>query len=327
MIPDFRPAPWLRAPLLQTALASFRLRRRRIRRHPVVTSAERQVLDCGDGVRLVAWISAPPSDCRGRVVLLHGWEGCHDSVYLMSAARALFDAGWQVTRLNLRDHGYTHDLNPEMFHSGRLDEVCGALKAIAAMVGGDLRVVGFSLGGNFALRLGEARTEKDLPVSQCIAVCPAIAPRATLEALDHCPKPIRRYFERKWRRSLHAKQAAWPDHYDFSELRQLSGFVTITERFSHEHTPYPGLDDYLASHDISRNADLGTVTPTTVITAKDDPVVPWSAFEHIRRSPSIRLIATEHGGHCGFIENLRMDSWIDHCLTVCLADEGIQPSN
>lgn len=319
---NFRPAPWLRAPLLQTALASFRLRRRRIRRHPVVTSAQRHELDCGDGVRLVAWISEAPADCQGRVVLLHGWEGCHESVYLMSAARALHDAGWHVTRLNLRDHGYTHALNAEMFHSGRLDEVCGALHAIAEHIGGDLRLIGFSLGGNFVLRLGEARAAEALPITRCIAVCPAIAPRATLDALDRCPRPIRRYFERKWRRSLHAKQAAWPDHYDFAELRRQSGFVRITERFTEDHTPYPGLDDYLATHDLSQREDLGAITPTTIITAKDDPVVPWSAFEHIRRSPHIQLVATEHGGHCGFIENLRMDSWIDRCVITCLAAEG-----
>lgn len=62
------------------------------------------------------------------------------------------------------------------------------------------------------------------------------------------------------------------------------------------------------------------MTPTTVVTAKDDPVVPWSAFVPIRHSPHIRLIATEHGGHCGFIENLRMDSWIDRCIAACLAE-------
>ena len=36
------------------------------------------------------------------------------------------DQGFDVFRLNLRDHGTSHHLNPELFHSNRISEVVGA---------------------------------------------------------------------------------------------------------------------------------------------------------------------------------------------------------
>ena len=38
-----------------------------------------------------------------------------------------FDADYDVARLNLRDHGDSHHLNDEIFHSCRIAEVVGAV--------------------------------------------------------------------------------------------------------------------------------------------------------------------------------------------------------
>jgi predicted alpha/beta-fold hydrolase len=43
--------------------------------------------------------------------------------------------------------------------------------------------------------------------------------------------------------------------------------------------------------------------PTLILTAQDDPFVPFSTFGHaaIRGNPNIRIVAPRHGGHCGFV--------------------------
>ncbi|HEY4979297.1 MAG TPA: alpha/beta fold hydrolase, partial [Candidatus Acidoferrum sp.] len=43
--------------------------------------------------------------------------------------------------------------------------------------------------------------------------------------------------------------------------------------------------------------------PLLLMTAKDDPFVPYEAFvrANVEQSPSVRFVAPEHGGHCGFI--------------------------
>jgi hypothetical protein len=45
--------------------------------------------------------------------------------------------------------------------------------------------------------------------------------------------------------------------------------------------------------------------PTLLITAKDDPFVPYSSIlaSGAAQNPAIKLIAPCHGGHCAFISN------------------------
>ena len=72
-------------------------------------------------------------------------------------------------RLNFRDHGDTHHLNRDLFHSCRIDEVVGAVRAVRRAFATDpVAVAGFSLGGNFALRValhGPAGTNFDIGLS------------------------------------------------------------------------------------------------------------------------------------------------------------------
>ena len=49
--------------------------------------------------------------------------------------------------------------------------------------------------------------------------------------------------------------------------------------------------------------------PTLILTAKDDPIIPFSLFADaaIAGNPRIGLEAPEHGGHCSFIS--RWSGW------------------
>jgi predicted alpha/beta-fold hydrolase len=135
---SFRPNRWLRGPHFQTILSSLPPRRARVERRsiPVRASSAELLLDCGGGVVLQAFHASPAK--RGRepgrhlAVFLHGWEGSADSTYVLSSAQTLFEQGYEVVRLNLRDHGATHHLNRDLFHSCRLPEVVGAVRSLAA---------------------------------------------------------------------------------------------------------------------------------------------------------------------------------------------------
>jgi predicted alpha/beta-fold hydrolase len=47
--------------------------------------------------------------------------------------------------------------------------------------------------------------------------------------------------------------------------------------------------------------------PTLIITAQDDPFIPYSMFTVplIQGHPTIRVVAPRHGGHCGFFQGGR----------------------
>jgi predicted alpha/beta-fold hydrolase len=96
----------------------------------------------------------------------------------MTAAR-LLESGFEVVRLNFRDHGDTHHLNEEIFHSNRLDEVVNAAVDVAHRFPHRRFVAaGYSLGGNFVLRLALRAPEAGLPLARVAAVCPVLDPSA-----------------------------------------------------------------------------------------------------------------------------------------------------
>ena len=154
---DYRPPRWLRNAHVQSVLGSSPLRRRYGERSLAEVGAvsTEHLIDAGEGVRLHGLHSVMPDrDSRGLVLLLHGWEGSVDSSYMRLTAVQLLRAGFEVFRLNFRDHGNTHHLNEGLFHSNRIDEVVHAAREVSRRFPNrPMAVAGYSLGGNFALRL------------------------------------------------------------------------------------------------------------------------------------------------------------------------------
>ena len=320
----FSPAFGLRHASLQSTLASKRPVQRQWRKRGLDLNAKStaHVLDCGDGVRLTGrHAPAPQAPSRGLVLLIHGWEGCHDSSYLYSMAARLHTEGYATFRLNLRDHGGTHELNEEMFHSARMDEVFGALLAIRALdPAGPLYVIGFSLGGNFALRVGLQGPARGFDPRLSIGISPSINPGATLEGIDGGPALFRWYFLDKWQRTLEAKRRAWP-RYDFAAYRQLKSFVDVTRRFVADFTEYGSYEDYLAQYTLTPSLLTGSPSPLAIITSRDDSVIPVRDFEGLSaRGSIVACDITDRGGHCGFIRNWRFDSWAEDRVVALLRD-------
>ena len=199
---DFLPAGLLRGPHVQTVLASAGPRALLLaRRYRALVEKARDVLvDAGEGVRLHAWHTPArgAGPARGTAVLIHGWEGHGNAPYVLSAAGRLHDAGYEIFRLHLRDHGPSHHLNAGLFHANRIREVVAAVREIGRRRRGDaLLLAGFSMGGNFALRVGARATEAGIDLRGVVAVCPVIDPARCLQALEEGPWVYRRYFIRK----------------------------------------------------------------------------------------------------------------------------------
>ena len=312
---SFSPALGLRHPSVQGVLASKRPVHRLWRRRGLDLNAlsTSHILDCGDGVRLTGRHTAQTQvPSRGLVVLIHGWEGCHDSSYLYSMASTLFCAGFSVFRLNLRDHASSHQLNEQMFHSARMAEVLAAVAAARRLDAAEtLYVIGFSLGGNFALRVALQGPALGIQPRLTLAISPAINPGATLQAIDEGPTLFRKYFLSRWKQTLSAKREAWP-HYDFRAFDALNSFVDTTRHFVAEYTEYASYEDYLAQYTLTPEMLMQAPSPIAVISARDDTVIPIRDFQNLAaRGSVIACDLTDQGGHCGFIRNWRLESWAE----------------
>jgi uncharacterized protein len=321
VITTFDPPRILRHPHVQSLLGSWPARDWLARRRAaeLLAAATPEILNCGDA-RLLGHFSRYGGDARGLVVLLHGWEGSAESQYMLSAGALAHRSGYDVFRLNFRDHGATHRLNEGLFHSCRLDEVARAVSEISARYSARrLVLIGYSLGGNFALRIAAKARHMALPLDRVVAVCPVLRPHSTMEALENGLFVYRSYFLRRWRRSLLAKAAAFPKLYDFGKLERFRTLTATTAFFVERYTEFPSLDAYLEGYSLTGDTLAGLTVPSRLILADDDPVIPSADLAHVARSDALEITVAPRGGHCGFIESFLLRSWLDRQLLAELA--------
>jgi len=250
-VPAFTPPFWLRPSLVQTALASFKFRKRG--KNPMLDVAQDRIMHCEEGVRLKGSYSPNPEN-KALVIFLHGWEGSQDSTYVVACGRHMYNQGASVFRLNYRDHGDSHDLNEGLFYSTLFNEVFEAVKQAADLAqGAPVYVVGFSLGGNFSLRI--ARSLRDLSIKNLkhiFAISPVVDPWGAAPLIDQTWL-YRRYFLKKWTESLKRKQALYPELYDFDYIMSERKVLSITSKLIPKYSDYPDMESYFNAYRVDRD--------------------------------------------------------------------------
>jgi len=313
----FSPAFGLRNTHTQSVINSSAYRARIVRkRSKAMLDAEQDwILDGGEGVRLLGHYSPQPNDSKGLVILFHGWEGSSGSNYIVAAGGMLYDQGFDVFRLNFRDHGESHHMNQGLFHSCRLAEVVHALQDVQRITGAqNWALSGYSLGGNFALRVAMAAPEAGLSLRQVVAVCPVISPSNTLTAMEEGPRGYESYFIRKWSKSIKVKQSLFPDTYEYDEWYKLGNLRERTGYLATRHYEFESLDQYFDGYSVAGDRLKNIKIPTTILTSEDDMVVPVSDFVDLPDNENIELLVTRYGGHCAFLKNWKMESLADDII-------------
>src|SRR5688500_14272204 len=149
-MPPFRPLPLLYNPHVQTVLGNL-LRWTRDR-----LPARTDTVPLPDGDALAVHDTCPPTWSEGDpiVVLLHGLGGCHQSSYMRRMANRLTALGLRTARVDLRGAGAGVTLARRFYNAGCSDDIRAVLQQLAGRhPEAPLFVVGFSLGGNIALKL------------------------------------------------------------------------------------------------------------------------------------------------------------------------------
>lgn len=309
---NFNPPFYLRSALAQTLLAGSGIRK--MGKNPMLDAAQKVILNPIEDVRLQGFYSRQSNEhAKGLVMLLHGWEGSVNSGYILSTGKFLYNHGYTIFRLNYRDHGDTHHLNPGLFYAVLLDEVFRAVQQVSEYERElPFYLVGFSMGGNFALRI--ARKCIEIPIrnlSHVISVSPVLNPEKSTYAIDDVPL-LRRYFLRKWQRSLMKKQACFPDLYNFGEVLSLDTITAMTDLMLERYSDYKSASDYFRAYAVLDDALVDANVPTTIITAQDDPIIPVEDFYDLELNSLTNLIVHRYGGHNGFLETISGRVWYEH---------------
>lgn len=320
-------APWfLRSGTLQTLLSP--LRPGIDERHPALLSEDLEFKV--KGARLHAYYSKHPEQ-RALVVLIHGWEGHASASYMDRTAQALYNLGFSVARLHLKDHGHTRSWNPELFNGSMLEEHYEAVRRLSGKQ--KVYLAGFSLGGNFALRIAARGSKKKIPgLAGVAAISAPLDPHKATASMDRHPI-IGRYLLDQWRASLREKQEHFPDKYDFAKHDSIRNIMDLTDVLVQEHSDFSSLEDYFGTYTLGTEFFRRIDVPFALLTSIDDPVIPPEEYKALLLPRHGELEMARHGGHVAFVQPgkapyyveficKRIDAW----ATGAKSQERVKPS-
>jgi uncharacterized protein len=239
------------------------------------------------------------------VIIVHGLEGSVESQYVIGTGSKAWTAGMNVIRMNMRNCGDTEKLTPTLYHSGLSADVgCVALELIKQNKLQRIAIVGFSMGGNLALKLaGDWGDQAPQEVKAFATVSPAMDLAASADALHSWQNWMyERRFLRGLRRRFQRKAALFPDRYDLAHLKRFPSIREFDDKITARYEGFTGADDYYARSSAALVLEDVRV-PTLVIHSSDDPfirVLPATQAK-LLNNPAIHLIETAYGGHCAFL--------------------------
>lgn len=322
---DYESPLWLRNGHLQTILASSKIRA--FGANPMRLAARQKIIVTSGGIKLLGYYSKQHNhQAKGLAILLSGWEGSADSTYILRIGNMLYQNGYDVFRLNYRDHGPSHHLNSGIFYAVLLQEVYQAASQAAAWaINRPVFLIGFSLGGNFVLRILKQYAHAPIAnLCHAVSISPVLNPQKSTENIDRIAF-IKKYFLAKWRRSLLKKQSLFPDLYDFSEVTRLKTIQAVTDFLLAKYSDFQSALEYFNAYAFMGSAAEGVNTPTTIVTAADDPIIPVNDFYELAPNEHLHIVIHPHGGHNGFITGFRLQSWYENQI-VTLFDDIVQRS-
>lgn len=314
---NFKPRFLVRSGFIQTFMASQKFS---VPGNAMIDAAQKIILTGGNNEKLLAFHSKQKGKSKGTVLLIHGWEGSSNSTYVIKTGGYLFDCGFDVIRINQRDHGESHHLNKGLFNCTLLDEVFGAMQSAAKLSPKQpFFIAGFSIGGNFALRLAIKNGKRGIPnLKHVVAISPVINARHSTEAVDSS-FIIRKYFLTKWRASLLKKQAVFPKLYDFGDIQKFTTIMSLTDELVRRYMEFKSCEAYLDKYSITSEQLKKIKIPTTLISSADDPVIPVSDVQDLEGSEYFEKIILPYGGHNGFFDILPYSVWYHSKMLECFS--------
>lgn len=263
------------------------------------------------GVEVLVETQRPEGMPAGEVVLVHGLEGSGASGYMRSTAQAVLEAGFSAHRFNLRSCGGTESCTRTGYHSGLTSDLLAFLRRLQSEACWPVYLVGFSLGGNVALKLAGELGEDGLEwLSGVCAVSTPIDLAACVNRLEQRGNYLyQKRFVRRLKRRIRRLNPGVKGLNAVKTVREFDDLITAPA------FGFRDAADYYETQSCRRFLD-GIRIPALLIQAKDDPVIPFEIFDRpeVLRNPNIRLLAVEHGGHVGFISRRPPRFWLGAVL-------------
>jgi predicted alpha/beta-fold hydrolase len=296
--------PLFRNPHVLTILGNFWPRGFDFSKYPMT----QRLVRTEDDTQVLVQTQAPAGEAMGEVVLVHGLEGGGDAGYIRSMAWHALEGGFIAHRFHMRTCGGTENLCKTLYHAGLTSDLEAFLGQLRAE-GRDLPIflIGFSLGGNVALKLAGELGETEL----IQGVCAISTPIDLAQSARRIGGRDNRLYERRFLKRMRARLIG-TGRYTPRDLEGARSLYEIDDQVTAPSFGFRGADHYYETQSSGQYLDAIRV-PALLIQAKDDTFIPFSIFDHpaFRTNAFLTLLAVEHGGHLGFLAKHGERFWAD----------------
>ena len=243
---------------------------------------------------------------KKKVIFFPGWLGHKDSKYLVPLADLLHINNFDIIRIHPIDHGDTEHLNKDFFRATDIQTLIEAVEFIGKKYqNNEIHLIGFSLGGNIALRISACKSINFL--KSTVVISPVIDPEISMRAMDNTSWILKKYFVNKWRRTLRRKMRLH-NISNVEESLRYKDLEKMTEFFTKNFSPHKNVKELFAGYAITQDTINQIKNNTLIYSSVDDPCVPIKPLYSLDQTNNVKFKPQQYGGHCGFIDDFKFNS-------------------
>jgi len=301
---EYRPTFWCYESRLQTILASL------VRHTLPDISYTREVITFSDGGQAgLDWHGEVEEEKSQPIVLiLPGLTGSSQSEYVKTFVTvAKEEVGARCCVFNYRGRGGVSLASPKTYCASDPSDLGEVIEYLSSSrSGAPVLAVGISLGGiilgHYLVREGDAaKVEAALLVSVCFDTFEGCN---SLEG-DWLNRQLNRHLTKLLVDSIESQKQQF-EKSPLCDIDKVFSSTTIREFDTRFTAPMFGYSCWQEYYGAARLADkLASIkVPTLALNALDDPFQPGDSipFESAASSSHVAILATQHGGHIGFME-------------------------
>ena len=245
----------------------------------------------------------------GIVVIMHGLESNTRGPLVTKMCSAYLQAGFSCVLVSFRGCSGEDNLTMGGYHLGWTQDLDLVTQLLHDRYPNRLIYLsGFSLGGNVCLKflgeLGDAAAERG--IAGAAVTCVPFDPIASQGKLDVGFNRVvySGNFLSTLKKKAERQIVRFPGAFDIERVRSCNTIGEFDDEFISSIYKFQGKLDYYRKNG-SKWWLSGICAPTLAINARDDPFIEESSLPtrvDVGEAP-VRLVYTDHGGHCGFLAN------------------------
>ncbi|NCG30147.1 MAG: alpha/beta fold hydrolase [Bacteroidetes bacterium] len=241
------------------------------------------------------------------LILVHGLEGSSSSTYMLGMSKLANSIGYDAVALNHRGCSGTPNRKFTSYHSGFTKDVAHLIDQLQQY--DEIIIVGFSLGGNVALKYaGTHAAEIDPRIKAVVAVSVTLDLAGSADELGklHNSLYLMRFLRQLKSKALEKGRLFPEENLDSKIIRAARDFREFDDAYTAPYNGYGTAENYYRQASALNELDQIRIA-TLIINAKNDSfLTPGSFPQMIHDIPNMHLLTPELGGHVGFVLDNRL---------------------